>query len=390
MRFYKALFCLVFITTQSFALPSWFPQESNTEIGGYLKELPYFVFSSDNNDFNNLIHFRTDVKWYPWSNLTFEVGGRLQLYTGDAFENIGMPDSLFLIYGEDAGYADLADAWQSLLYGNIDRAWVGLEYGFLNIMLGRQRINWGTNLVWNPNDWYNTFNFIDFDYEERPGTDAIHMQLYLSPVSVIELAAEAGRDQVNRTFAAMYKFNINGFDLQLQSGLYGLDAASGFSWSGSVAGGGFRGEIAYFQQVINKNENDFTADSSGNFVAAVSGDYTFPGSLYLHGEFLYNGFGTNGEIFSTQTFGQISAKSLLSSVFGIFGEIGYTFSPLVYGAISAVTNPADFSFYLAPTVNWSVFQDVDLYTIAQLFFGRKNTLYGNTDDLLAFRVRWSF
>ncbi|HVB02111.1 MAG TPA: hypothetical protein VNE41_00190, partial [Chitinophagaceae bacterium] len=24
--------------------------------------------------------------------------------------------------------------------------------------LGKQRINWGKTLVWNPNDWFNTFN----------------------------------------------------------------------------------------------------------------------------------------------------------------------------------------------------------------------------------------
>ncbi len=387
----KIIIFVILLVIELSGFPAWIPQKANTETGGYLKDLPYLVFDNENTDFNNLIHFRTDFRWYPWSFLTLEIGGRLQLYTGDTFGSNGSLDTLADIYSTDVGYADLTDAWSSLLYANIDRAWLGLEYNNLNLMLGRQRINWGTNLVWNPNDWYNAFNFIDFDYEERPGTDAFHIQYYTSAVSVAELALEAGKDQQDRTFAVMYKFNTGGYDLQFQGGLYGLDGALGFSWSGGIAGGGFRGEVAYFHPFFDEGVNNFVADdSSGNFVAALSADYTFPNSIYIHGEFLYNGFGTNGKIDSAQIFAPVSAKNLLPSAFGIFVELGYTFSPLVYGTFSLSTNPADFSLYLAPSVNWSVFQNIDLFMIGQIFFGGSNTLYGDTGDLLAFRVKWSF
>ncbi|HEX3020377.1 MAG TPA: hypothetical protein VHP36_08735 [Chitinispirillaceae bacterium] len=387
----KLFYLISLMITSVYALPSWFPQKANTDYKGYLKVLPYFVFNAGDTNFNNLIHFRADLGWYPWSSFILNIGGRLQLYTGDSFGSAGALDSLANFYSEDVGYADLTDAWPGLLYANIDRAWIGYEYGSLNLMLGRQRINWGTNLVWNPNDWYNAYNFIDFDYEERPGTDALHVQYFTSAVSVAELSLKAGKDQVNRTFAAMYKFNTHGYDLQFQAGLYGLDAAIGFSWSGGISGGGFRGEIAFFQQILDEKSNNFAVgDSSGNFVAAISADYTFSNSLYLHGEFLYNGFGTNGNIDSAKIFLPVTAKNLLPSIFGIFGEVGYTFTPLVYGSISFSTNPVDFSFYLTPAVNWSIFQNIDLYIIAQLFFGEPNSLYGETDDLLALRLRWSF
>jgi hypothetical protein len=384
--------CLVaLIAFEVSALPSWFPQEGNTDLKGYIKELPYFIFNAGDSNFINLIHFRADFAWYPWSIVSLNIGGRLQLYSGNSLESGGLQDTLASIYSEDKGYIDFTDAWPSLLYANLDRAWIGFEFSNLNVMLGRQRINWGTNLVWNPDDWYNAFNFIDFDYEERPGTDAFHVQYYTSAVSVAELALEAGKEQIDRTFAAMYKFNTHGYDLQFQGGFYGLDAALGFSWSGGISGGGFRGEIAYFHQIFdNRSNSSMVDDKSGNFVAALSADYTFSNSLYLHGEFLYNGFGTNGAIDSARTFAPVTAKNLLPSAFGIFGEIGYTITALIYGSLSASTNPADFSFYVAPSITWSVFQNVDLLVIAQLFFGGPNTLYGDTNDLLALRLRWSF
>ena len=57
-----------------------------------------------------------------------------------------------------------ADSW--FLHTMLDRAWIDYTRGKLQLRLGRQRINWGTNLVWNPNDVFNTFSYFDFDYEE--------------------------------------------------------------------------------------------------------------------------------------------------------------------------------------------------------------------------------
>ena len=63
------------------------------------------------------------------------------------------------------------------------------------------------NLAWNPNDIFNTYNLLDFDYEERPGSDAIRIQYYLGDFSKIEVAAKKGSSKDDHIVAAMYKFN---------------------------------------------------------------------------------------------------------------------------------------------------------------------------------------
>ncbi|MCK7542259.1 MAG: hypothetical protein MZV63_70990 [Marinilabiliales bacterium] len=59
----------------------------------------------------------------------------------------------------------------------IDRASVDFTAGTLQVSAGRQRINWSQALVWNPNDIFNTYSSFDFDYMERPGSDAVRVDL---------------------------------------------------------------------------------------------------------------------------------------------------------------------------------------------------------------------
>jgi len=395
--------CIATAASQVASAPSWFPGEENTSIGGYVKELPFIFVYDDNWDdpeFGNLVHFRLNTRWYPVSFLTFEGASRLQALSGTLInpQNIPFPviDRVADALSEDRGYADLTDAWPAILFANIDRAWVSYTLEKLTFTIGRQRINWGTNFVWNPNDWFNAFSFLDFDYEERPGSDAFRVQYYTSVTSVAELALEAGKKQRNRTFAALYKMNMAGYDFQVQSGLFGLDAALGFSWAGSIRGGAFRGEIAYFHPVLaDTGEFEIVAnDTSGALVAALSGDYTFSNSLYLHGEVLYNGNAQDRAIRQLTTNEELSAKNLLPATYAVFGEVSYQVTPLLRGTMAASLNPAteldSISAYLSPSLSWSVFSNIELLILTQLFFGNETTLYGALPHIGTARVRWSF
>ena len=67
------------------------------------------------------------------------------------------------------------------------------------------------------------------------------------------------------------------------------------------------------------------------------------------------------------------------------------FTPLLTGSFAVSMNPDDLSFYLAPGIQWSIFQNLDFSAVAQLFFGDDFTLYGDdSNHLLAFTFRWSF
>ena len=95
----------------------------------------------------------------------------------------------------DNGYINLSDnilTGKSYIFNSrIDRAYIDYTKDKFQLRIGRQRINWGQCFTWNPNDLFNAYSFFDFDYVEKPGSDAIRIQYYSTGTSTFEFAVKA-------------------------------------------------------------------------------------------------------------------------------------------------------------------------------------------------------
>lgn len=381
------IFLFISLSQISHASILMLPDGYNTSLSGFVSGLPFVTFEKiDDLYFSNLLQARADFGYYPADWLTLEFGGRLQILTGD--QVVGPQSALIDYLEEDVGYLNLTRSWQAIMIGNIDRAFLSYSIRRLRITLGRQRINWGTNFVWNPNDWFNAFEYLDFDYEERPGSDALRIQYFTGALSVLELALKAGRERDERTYALMYRYNYEDYDLQFQGGVFGEDLALGFSWAGSISGGGFRGEISSYYPVLDRDQG---STDKLTFVASVSGDYTLTNGLRILSEALYNGFG-NGEYIDTIPLfsRELSAKSLSPARFLLHGSLSYPFNLLLSGSLSLMLNPEDLSFLTIPSIEWSVLTNLDFLILAQFYYGDSDDVFGALPNLLALRFKWSF
>jgi len=184
-------------------------EENKFFITGYIKNLNElsFVDKMEQLQWTNLFHNRFNFKYIPTDEFILRLELRNRLYYGDRVKIIPLFSNLI---SDNEGLIDLSwnvvDANNVVLNATIDRVLINYNKGKWDITLGRQRINWGMNLVWNPNDIFNSYNFLDFDYEERPGSDALRVQYYLSDFKKIEVAIKKGRGD-DHIIAAMYKFN---------------------------------------------------------------------------------------------------------------------------------------------------------------------------------------
>lgn len=371
--------------------------QSNLSFYGYIKELgmyykpvePIPVSETKSLDylFLNQIHNRLNFRWYASNELTFAVEARNRVYFGQMVREF--PDYEDII-GEDNGYLDLgtvlvsADSW--FLHTMLDRAYLDFSSGNWQIRAGRQRINWGVNLVWNPNDVFNTFSYFDFDYEERPGTDAMRIQYYTSVTSSAELVYKVGRSNNESAIAGMYRFSQFNYDFQFMGGWVGKDYVVGGGWSGDIKGGGFRGEASWFIPRDKNDEDNFEA-----FVASISGDYTMKNSLYLHGGFLFNSYGTTGNAGGRGFFApDISAKMLSLGKYQIFGQAMFPFTPLLSGDLSVMVNPSDGSSFIGPALTYSLGDNWEIMVNGQLFFGNEGTEYGDYGKAIYGRLKWAF
>lgn len=364
------------------------------QINGYLKNMQTVNFVNlDAIGIDNLIHNRINIKAYLNDNLTASVGWRNRVIFGDQVASIpGYGDAL----SRDNGMVDMSwsivNKQPFVLHSTIDRLNLNYVKDNLEITVGRQRINWGVAMVWNPNDWFNTYNFIDFDYEERPGTDAVRAQYYLkNGMSSFDFA-------VNRTYfkkstyAGKFKFNTSGYDIQLLAGKYLDDAAFGLGWAGNLGDVGFKGETSVFLPT------EKALSQQKVFVGTATFDYSFPNSLYVNGAYLFssNGIdkpinlegGTNSLLLGS--FGNLTAKTLFPTKNATFLTASYPISPLWNASLAGMYGFGMNLAFISPNISVSLREDLEAVLVGQSFYMEQNEKMKLLGNGFFFRLKWSF
>lgn len=366
-------------------------QDEYVQFGGYAK----YLYSSSKypelgriND--HILHLRVNSKLFLSEYLSFNAEARNRIYIGDSPEKI--PDfSSFMKPNHDLGDMDIF-WWEnnsSIGHSELDRLNAEINISKFQLTLGRQRIAWGTALVWNPTDIFNPMSILDFDYEERPGVDALRAQYYLSEVSKIELAVKPSDRSENRIIAAKLLQNRWSYDFHFLFGFRGSLPIVSFNWAGDIAGAGFRGEIFsakisdnYFNELMGVNNKWSTSLS-------LSFDYTFPNTLYLHTEFLYNNLGL-ADNYETSQFYITTLKLLTAARYSIYQEVSYEIHPLLRENTFIIFNPSDKSYVFVPSLTWSAFENFDLMLISMIAGGSEKTEYGDYGTSLFARIKYSF
>jgi hypothetical protein len=379
--FLAALILLAFTT-------SLFSQDKQKPItlDGYMTTLQSAMFDSLSGTvvFDNVLHNRLNFKGYLNKSITLAIEFRNRLFTGDMART---GNSYSDMIGKDQGWADMS--WNLLnensffLNTSIDRMWVDFSYEKVQVRIGRQRINWGQTFVWNPNDIFNAYSFFDFDYTEKPGSDAIRIQYYPSFSSALELAVKVDSDD-DITAAGLYRFNKWGYDIQLLAGYSNSsDIVAGAGWSGSIGSFSFRGEGSWFHKL-----NDYS-DTSGIAILTAGIDKVFTNNSMIQIQVMYCNHPLELDSFSGFYNGNLSAKDLAFSRFSTFGQFSWAASPLLNIGVSAMWFPDLKGYFAGPSVDWSLAENIDMSVIWQHF----NSVLGGikTRVNLAFlRFKYSF
>ena len=370
------------------------------QLRGYVKNLNIVSLSGNpliGNSTDNFIHNRLNLRITPGAGFTVAAELRTRLfYAGRTVTTPAFRDML----EADDGLVDIAwnigNSDAVLLNTTLDRLYVGWGNSKVDIRAGRQRINWGVNLAWNPNDIFNAYNFIDFDYEERPGTDAVRFQYFGKNMSGFEIAVAPRERWDESTAAVMYKMNARGYDLQFIAGQFRRDVTAGIGWAGNIRNAGFKGEAQWFGPL------EGFADSTHTVTGAITVDYAFRNSLYLNGSVLFNSNGIDdSDPAKLATFfsgAVLSAKNLMPTRYNAFVTVSYPITPLINASFAAIYGFGPHLLLLNPTLTWSASTSIDLLLTGQLFFsefpeiedGALVSRYQNLSNSVFLRLKWSF
>ncbi len=384
-----------YILALSFLTLSHIYGQKKITMDGYISNTFSLYGIEDQTLWENSFMDRFNFRVYPTTWLTGAIDFRSRIITGSTLRKIpGYSDGL----GEDPGYMNLT----LLTNGNMgsdagyafttiaDRLWLEFSFGNLEVVAGRQRINWGQTLVWNPNDIFNSYSYFEVDYPERPGSDAIRLQYYTGNASTIELVAKT--DSSKRVTAAGYfRFNTLGFDIQLLGGVYQEeDLILGTGWSGNLGPTAFRGELSYF-----RNLKQFS-DTTGYLMASTGFDYTFSNSLMIQVEGLYSAFAKEMDINNFLQFygGNMDVKTLGFTPWTFFLNVSYPITPLLTASFASMWYPSWDGYFLGPSLDLSIRSNMALSLIFQHFSAEFENASGSllrSNNTFGFlRFKWNF
>lgn len=364
---------------------------------GYLKDLRIYLITPDsggNNIQQNFIHHRMNLAWSGKKNFSLYAEMRNRLFYGELTRLSGQ--SLFNQLNADPGALDLSfnvfERRNAVLNSTLDRLWASWYNDLWEVRIGRQRINWGINLVWNPNDLFNVLNYADFDYEERPGSDAIRVIRNLGSMSQLEFVESFSSFDSNyleqSTTALLYRTNKWQYDWQFLAAKYQKDLALGMGLAGNIRDAGLKAEFTMLRPL------DQISDTFNGLIATVSADYAFLSGLYVQGGLLYNSYGRSGldltNFAASSGNIRLAVKDLMPNKLSFFYQAGYTINPLWRVDLSTIHAQDMQAVFLLPTIAYSVRQDLDLLLVDQSFFANQGSGWEDLGHSLFLRLKWSF
>ncbi|MCB9080645.1 MAG: hypothetical protein H6555_02930 [Lewinellaceae bacterium] len=376
--------------SQNDSLPVVEPEVSKLAVSGYVKNLQTWLFLNAGGQTtflqDNLLHHRLNVRWDASPQLTVYAEMRNRAFFGDLVKVNPQ-------YGDQVAYANddyfrlsavVLNSQSWVVHTMLDRFYAEWQQNDWEVSLGRQRINWGISTVWNPNDWFNAFNFTDFDYEERPGSDAIRIRRYTGYAGSIELAAKAFDTWNEAVVAGLWRFNRWNYDFQLLAGYVRQDWALGAGWAGNLGNAGWKGEFSAFfpQQGVERDPA----------LAMTWGvDYSFSNALYAQVGYLYNSAGQlRGDASGLFAF-ELSARNLYPYRHAVFLQASYPVSPLVQGGLALIYSPVEAqALFLNPTLGLSVANNWGLDLVGQLIFDQEPEGYRSPIQAAFVRLKYSY
>ena len=374
-------FIIILISLESTA------QEKKSEftLSGYVKYLPsYLDYNSSYFDSEtiHLIHNRLNLRGYFGENFSLGLEFRNRMIFGEN-SYISSDDGLV-----DLSYF-IVDNTNFKLHSMIDRFWLKYQKDKIEISIGRQRVNWGINTIWNSNDLFNAYNFIDFDYIERPGSDVIRFQYTGDNLSSFDLVYKPTKND-GSVIAALYKINKLDYDFQFLAANYYEDVALGGGWAGNLKNAGFKGEFTYF---VAKNLLVDGVDQDNSISLSSSVDYSFKNGFYILGSYLYNSNGfSDPSVFSlgSLTENVLSSKNLMPSKNSYLIQASKPITPAINSSLTLLYGQGVNFMFISPNITYDINKSFDLNFIGQFFYGEMDGDFQNLMKGIYLQLRYSF
>lgn len=359
-------------------------------VNGFIKSSNFFRYTKWTEDrvVDNILHLNLGINWKVDNNSSWYMSLHNRYFFGDAIESGSSDYANWLEEGQnwvDMNWV-LVEEDKALLHTSIDRLFYQFTGTGFYIRAGKQRINWNQTLIWNPNDYFNTFSFLNFDYATGSGIDAVYGSFNFDRKGESSIqVGYAPQDLVSESiFAARYLFSNRNVDWQLTLGRIHEDYSVGTGWTTFINRTGFSGEVSYFKDVNNESENDV-------FSATLATFYQFPSKLILHAEANYNSNPANTpEDIYNIFFQPLSAKYVTFNEYSVALLAQYPINKYWSFGASGISYVDIDRYYLSAYTKVELPNDLSFLLSTQLMDEEGVGVLGTGNKYLFGRIMWAF
>ncbi len=262
----------------------------------------------------------------------------------------------------------------------IDRLFVAWEWENGRMVVGRQRISWGTGRVWNPTDLFNPLSPTAFDRVEKDGADAVNIQWYPGDFSDVQFVWNPTRAVPEGNGAVHLRSKIGTYDVSVLTGRFDRRWVVGGDVTGNIGKAAIRGEWLY----------DFGNAEKAPFVKYIVGaDNQFTPRLYALVEYHFNGEGKRHP--REYEFDRLFRGEILNvgrQYIFVMGQ--YQVWALVNVGLAWSQNLEDHSGYWYPSLDMNAGDNLAVTVGYQHFYGEFFTEYGYFPRIAFLRVQYYF
>ena len=340
---------------------------------GYTVDMPVYTFSSDKtpsffpreNQLLNLTRLRLKPQIFLWSGARINIEYEMDALLAKDINNSDINQITINRQLINMKW-NIASGNKYQLSHYIDRLYFRQGFDWGNIIVGRQRISWGTGRIWNPTDLFNPINPADFSKIEKDGADAASLTYSFGNFTDLNIVYNA-QDKFKKNNAAFrFRTNYDTYDLAVIGGYFDRRYVAGFDFAGNLFVAGIRGE-----GIISMDKNDL----SKNYAKLVFGiDNQFTSKLYALIEYQYNGEGRTDK-FSYDLTSLAKGEIINLNRNYLFLSTNYLFTPLITGTISDNTDINDGSGFVNVSCLWSLTENTNLTFGSLITYGKEFTEY---------------
>jgi hypothetical protein len=263
----------------------------------------------------------------------------------------------------------------------IDRLSFRQDFKKFNVVIGRQRISWGTGRIWNPTDLFNPINPASYYKIEKDGADAISLKYAFANFTDLNMVYNPQRKIRNSNYGFRFRTNHWEYDMSVMGGFFDRRIVGGMDFAGNLFDAGVRGEGIYS---VNK---DKTGDHYVKFILGI--DNQFTSDLYALLEYYYNGEGRTDKL-QYDLAGLESGSILNLSRNYVCVSSVYQLNPLLNITLTDITNLNDGSGFINLIGSYSAKEFLTLGLGLQMTYGTENSEYWYYPFSLYFQAQYYF